>query len=309
MLRVFSKLGFLIFVAMLTLASCKQAGEPPQNQKLKIVATTGMVADLARVIGGDHVEVEALMGAGVDPHLYKASPGDINKLSSADAVLYTGMHLEGKMADVLEQVGRRIPVLAVTESVPTDKLLTDQINPQYPDPHIWFDVSLWAETIQPVADFLKKELPQHTEEIQANADDYKATMAALHEETLTEMKMVPEARRVLITAHDAFRYFGQAYGIEVLGIQGISTESEAGLKEVNNLVDVIVKRGVKAVFVETSVSEKNIQALIEGAKQRGADVKVGGSLFSDAMGAQGTTEGTYVGMIRHNVSQIVGALQ
>jgi manganese/zinc/iron transport system substrate-binding protein len=304
---------FLIVLGSLLVLSCIscRAGDKggAGSEKLQIVTTTGMVADLARVIGGDYVEVEALMGAGVDPHLYKASPGDINKLSSADAVLYSGLHLEGKMADVLEQVGRRIPVLAVTESVPKDKLLTDQINPQYPDPHIWFDMSLWAETIQPVADFLKKELPEHADEIQANADEYKATMAALHEETLSEMKKVPEARRVLITAHDAFRYFGRAYGIEVLGIQGISTESEAGLKEINNLVDVIVKRGVKAVFVETSVSQKNIQALIEGAKQRGADVKIGGSLFSDAMGAEGTSEGTYPGMIRHNVSQIVGGLQ
>lgn len=282
---------------------------PLPNETLRVVATTGMVADVVKRIGADAVRVEALMGPGVDPHLYKASTGDVAKLSSADVVFYNGLHLEGKMAEVLEQVGRRRAVATVTRAIPASRLLSYGPNAEAPDPHVWFDVSLWLETLDPVVDVLSKLRPDRAEAFRAQADAYRAELEKLHSEVAAEIASIPKERRLLVTAHDAFRYFGRAYDIEVLGIQGISTETEAGLAEINRLVDVIVRRGVRAVFVETSVSDKNVRALIEGARRRGADVRIGGSLFSDAMGAAGTPEGTYPGMVRHNVRQIVEALR
>jgi manganese/zinc/iron transport system substrate-binding protein len=273
------------------------------------VATTGMVADSVRNVGAKHVKVTALMGPGTDPHLYKANERDIRLISGADMVFISGLHLEGKLGDVLRAAGKAKPVIAVADILDTATLREPPGNPGAHDPHVWFDVSMWASTLDAVKDALVRQDPEHAADYERNAETYRTQLRELHEWCRQTISTIPESGRVMITAHDAFGYFGRAYAIEVRGIQGISTESEAGVREINDLVDLIVSRGVKAVFVESSVPRKNIEALIEGAKARGGDVRVGGELFSDAMGAEGTPEGTYIGMVRHNVETIVNALR
>lgn len=278
------------------------------NYPIKVVATTGMVADLVRNVGGQHVAVTQLMGEGVDPHLYKPSAGDISVLGGADIIFYSGRNLEGKMGDVFVRMARKKPTFAVTDSIDDKHILEDEA--QHYDPHLWFDVSLWGQAVGVVRDVLVQFDPKNAAEYRKNADAYQARLNVLHEWCKQQIASIPKEQRVLVTAHDAFRYFGRAYDIEVRGSQGISTESEAGIKEINDLVQFLANRKIKAVFVETSVSEKNIQALIEGClKGRNHKVVVGGELFSDAMGKPGTPEGTYEGMIRHNVETIVKALK
>lgn len=281
----------------------KFAGEYP----IHAVATTGMVADLAKRVGGERINVLQLMGEGVDPHLYKASPGDVSQLSRADIIFYSGLHLEGKMADVLEHLGREKPTVAVAEAIAKDKLL--QVGEHLYDPHVWFDVSLWRQTIDAIESALAEFDPPHKDEYRKRAEAYRAELTELHEECRRRIGQIPAERRVLVTAHDAFHYFGRAYDLEVKAIQGISTQAEAGIKQINDLVEFISRRGVKAVFVETSVSERNIEALVEGCRARGHEVEIGGQLFSDAMGQPGTPEGTYAGMVRHNVEAMVKALE
>lgn len=273
---------------------------------IRAVCTIGMVADLVRNVGGDRVAVTQLMGEGVDPHLYKASPGDVAKLNEADIIFFSGLHLEGKMADLFARIARKKPAFAVAEYLnESDVLLLDRS----PDPHVWFDVSLWRRVSETVQKVLEQYDPDGAAGYRERGKAYHAKLDALHTWAKEQIAAVPRERRVLVTAHDAFRYFGKAYDIEVRGIQGISTESEAGVREVNELVDFIVKRGIKAVFVESSVSERNVQALVEGCSARGHKVTIGGELFSDAMGKDGTPEGTYEGMVRHNVRTIVTALK
>src|SRR5262245_6227046 len=274
---------------------------------INVVCTTGMVADLVRNVGGDRVKVTQIMGEGVDPHLYKASPGDVNLLSGADAIFYSGLHLEGKMADVFVRMASKKLTFAVTQPILEDRIL-DNPEGAY-DPHLWFDVSLWREAAGGVRDALKAFDPKHADEYQTRADAYQAELAKLHEYAKEQLATVPKERRVLVTAHDAFRYFGRAYDIEVRGIQGISTESEAGVKEVNALVSFLVEKQIKAVFVESSVSDKNVKALLEGSRARGDRIRISGYLFSDAKGKNGSREGKYVGMVRHNVDTIVNALK
>ncbi|MGI8981508.1 MAG: metal ABC transporter solute-binding protein, Zn/Mn family [Pirellulaceae bacterium] len=282
----------------------KFAGQHP----IQIVCTTGMVADLARNVGGKHVEVKALMGAGVDPHLYKASPGDLSLMSNADMVLYSGLHLEGKMTEVFENLAREKPAVPVAErGIPHDQIL--EVEGGAHDPHVWFDVSLWSQAAAAVRDALISFDQAHADDYKANAAAYQARLAKLHEEAKTTIATIPKEQRVMVTAHDAFRYFGRAYDIEVRGIQGISTESEAGVKQINDLVKFLSERKIKAVFVETSVSDQNIRSLLEGSSASGHKVVIGGELFSDAMGNDGTPEGTYEGMVRHNVETIVKALK
>jgi len=277
------------------------------TEPVRVVATTGMVADLARRVGGNRVQVTSLMGAGVDPHTYKAVPGDVTLLNGADLIFYSGLHLEGKMADVFVRLARNKPTFAVTEYVPESMVLESSDGAF--DPHLWFDVKLWSEAAGVVRDVLKAFDPPHAETYQKNADAYQAELTKLDVESREQLATVPKSQRVLVTSHDAFRYFGRAYDVEVRGIQGISTDSEAGVREVNELVDYIVSRKVKSVFVESSVSERNMKALVEGCAARGHAVRIGGTLFSDAMGAEGTPEATYVGMVKHNVDTIVKALR
>jgi manganese/zinc/iron transport system substrate-binding protein len=274
---------------------------------IRVVCTTGMVADIASNIGGEHVAVTALMGEGVDPHLYKASPADVSQLSRADIIFYSGLHLEGKLAELLERMERRKPTVGVAERIPPDQILKDDHGAR--DPHVWFDVSLWSEAAVAAADALAQFDPPHADAYRTNLASYRERLANLHQYARNQLGMVPKDHRVLVTAHDAFRYFGRAYGVEVRGIQGISTDSEAGVRQVKELVDFLVDRKIKAVFIETSVSDQNIRSLLEGCQARGHDVVIGGSLFSDAMGKAGTPDGTYEGMVKHNVDTIVAALQ
>ncbi len=281
------------------------------------VCTTGMVADVVRNVGGDRVNVVQLMGEGVDPHLYKASTGDIARLESADVIFYSGLHLEGKMADIFERMARRRPTVAVTSGIVTSGNVTSGIGekrlletaPGHYDPHVWFDVALWNRTIPPVVEALVARDPEHEADYRARGQKYTEELEKLNAWCHERLGAIPTNRRVLVTAHDAFSYFARAYDFEVRAIQGISTESEAGVREINQLVAFMVERGVKAVFVESSVSERNIRALVEGCEARGHHVTVGGELFSDAMGRPGTPEGTYAGMVRHNVETIARSLE
>jgi manganese/zinc/iron transport system substrate-binding protein len=266
--------------------------------------------DLKIEHGGEHIRVVQLMGEGIDPHLYKASPGDISLLDKADAIFYSGLHLEGKMVDIFERMSQRKLTVAVTAQVEESshsRLL--EVEDGYHDPHVWFDVALWRETIAAVADALAQFDPDHAADYQSNADDYRKQFDELHEYCLEQIASIPEERRVLVTAHDAFQYFGRAYNLEVKAIQGVSTVSEASAKHIDELVKFIVERKIKAVFVESSVSDQNIQLLIEGCAALDHKLTIGGELFSDAPGKPGTMEGTYVGMVRHNVDTIVKSLK
>jgi manganese/zinc/iron transport system substrate-binding protein len=289
---------------MLASASGAWAGMPP----LRVVATTGMIADAAGQIGGDHVEVRALMGPGVDPHAYRQTRSDIVAMTQADLVLRHGLYLEAQMEDFFRDLGASRTVVAVGEAVPADRLIAHTAYADRLDPHVWMDPELWANVVLAVRDALTAQRNDLAEVFAANAEAHLAEVAALGTYGQAVLAGVPADRRVLVTAHDAFAYFGLAYGFEVIGIQGISTQSEAGLARVAELVDLLVARDIGAVFVETSVSDRNIRALIEGAAARGHEVRIGGELYSDAMGPDGTYEGTYVGMIDHNVTIIARAL-
>ena len=279
-----------------------------RGEPVLAVATVGMVADLVRMVGGDEVDVVTMIGEGVDPHVYKPTRNDVVLLQRADVVFYNGLLLEGRMADVLNRVrGRGKPVVAVAEVIGEARLLAGE-EAGHHDPHVWMDVRLWAEALPPVADALAALRPEHGERFRERAAIAALQLEAFDRYVREVAESIPLTKRVLITAHDAFHYFGRAYGLEVMGIQGLSTESEAGLHDINRLVDVLVARGVGAIFVETSVADKNVRALVEGARARGHAVVIGGSLFSDAMGAPGTPEGTYLGMIEHNIHVIAGAL-
>jgi manganese/zinc/iron transport system substrate-binding protein len=279
------------------------------ENELQVTATIGMIADVAKEIGSPHVTVVGLMGPGVDPHLYKATSSDLRKLRGADVILYNGLHLEGRMADVLVKLARSVPAVQVTETIP-ESLLREppEFAGQY-DPHVWFDVSMWRYVAEHIRDTFVEMDAANAKDYRANADAYIAKMDTLHAYAQKQIATIPESSRVLVTAHDAFGYFGHAYGIEVKGIQGVSTASEYGLQDLSRLVDVLVARKIKAVFVESSVSSKSIEALVRGAKGKGHSVVIGGELFSDAMGQAGTEEGTYLGMVRHNVDTIVKALK
>ena len=304
-------------LAALFLAACGDSGNTspassasssPTGYPYRVVTTVGMVADIARHVAGDHAEVINIIGEGVDPHLYKPTRSDVAMLKSGNIVFYAGLHLEGKMGEAIESIRGDIPVHAVAEDIDPADLLSPPEFAGSHDPHVWMDASLWARSTQAIADQLAAYDPTHASDYQANAAAYIGQLTELHAYAQRVIASVPERQRILVTAHDAFNYFGRAYGIEVRGIQGISTESEAGLEDINNLVNMLVEREIAAVFVETSVSDKNIRALIEGAAAQNHTVTIGGSLFSDAMGSPGSYEGTYIGMIDHNATTIARAL-
>lgn len=299
--------GIILLLGLTCLMACQPKAKDKQRERLMIVTTTSMIADAVKNVTGESADVIALMGAGVDPHLYKATQGDLQKLTDADIIFYNGLHLEGKMAEVLEKLGRTKTVIAVTESIAENKLrlITEDIH----DPHIWFDVKLWKEAVTTIEQTLIKVDSTKQSFYQVNAKRYVTQLDSLDRAVAEQILTIPETQRVLITAHDAFGYFGDAYAMEVRGLQGISTVSEFGLKDVTELVDFIISRKIKAIFVETSVSEKSINAVIEGCKNRDWPVSIGGSLYSDAMGEANTPEGTYIGMVSKNVSTIVSALR
>jgi manganese/zinc/iron transport system substrate-binding protein len=299
----------LAFTAASCGASSPTAGSGTEG-KMKVTATIGMIADVVKQVGGEHVEVIGLMKAGVDPHLYKASQGDIKRLDQADIIFYNGLHLEGKMVSVLEKIGKTKPTVAVSKDIDPSLLKAWEGGGEGTyDPHIWFDVRHWMSATETIRDTLKEHDPDNAAYYDEHAASYLKELAKLHEYAKEQIASIPEQSRVLVTAHDAFHYFGDAYGIKVIGLQGISTASEAGTNDVSGLRDFLVENKIKAVFVESSVPKKTIEAVIDGAKQLGHTVNIGGELFSDAMGEEGTPEGTYIGMVRHNVDTIVNALK
>jgi manganese/zinc/iron transport system substrate-binding protein len=279
------------------------------TQSITIVSTTGMITDLVERIAGDRAEVIGLIGAGIDPHLYSATRSDIQTLLSADIVFYNGLLLEGKMSDALVRVaGSGTTVRAVTEEIDESFLLAPEEFEGHHDPHVWMDPSAWSKAAAVIRDTLIEHDPASESVYSDNAAALIAQIAELDEYAQRVLHTVPEEQRILVTAHDAFNYFGQRFGYEVVGIQGISTESEAGVRDIERIVSLLVDKQIRAVFVETTVSERNIRALIAGANAQGHGVVIGGHLFSDAMGPSGTYEGTYVGMIDHNVTTIARAL-
>lgn len=298
----------LPFMALLSLLSCGPKEKQP-NDKLTIVCTTNILGDLVEQLVGEQAEVVSLMGAGVDPHLYKATQGDLVQLNRADVIVYNGLHLEGKMTDIFEKLAKRKQILVAAGGIPESKLINNSDFQGAFDPHLWFDIEMWSM----VAEHLSKELMAiekiDAQQLKQKMTSYLNELEALHQWVETSISTIPQNQRVLITAHDAFAYFGRAYGIEVRGLQGISTVSEYGLRDVSDLVKFITKRKIKAVFVESSVSARSIEAVVKGCESRGHNVRIGGTLYSDAMGEKGSEAGTYVGMVKHNVTTIVENLK
>lgn len=293
---------------LLLLIAC-DAPKREQGGKKLVVCTTGMITDLATNIGGQRIDVTGLMGPGVDPHYYKASQGDIKRLSDADLILYNGLFLEGKMEEIFAKMARKKKVVAISSLIPHEQLRKPPELKGHHDPHIWFDVSLWQQTIDLVVTSLSELDPAGAQDFERRGQAYATRLDSLHRWVSEQIEQVDPGRRVLVTAHDAFGYFGRAYNIEVLGLQGISTVAEYGVNDVSHLVDLIVERKVKAIFVESSVPQRSINAVREGCLARNHDVKIGGTLYSDAMGAKGSGADTYVGMVQSNVNTIVGALK
>jgi manganese/zinc/iron transport system substrate-binding protein len=274
--------------------------------RIRVTATVGMIGDAVATIGGDHVDLTTLMGPGIDPHLYKPSARDIDALGDTDLIVYGGLHLEGRMVDLFEQIHQLdIPAVAVGEAIPEDRLLVlDGAH----DPHIWFSVPLWQIAVEATRDALIAVAPEHAETFDTNAAAYRTELDALDGYVRDRTAAVPEHLRVLVTAHDAFGYFGSAYGYEVHAIQGLSTTAEAGAGDIQDLADFLAAREIPAIFVESSVPRGTVEALREATRSRGWDVAIGGELFSDAMGTAGTPEGTYIGMVTHNIDTIVAGL-
>lgn len=286
----------------------KEQSDPSTTGKLRVVTTIGMITDIVRNVGGDRVAVIGLMGPGVDPHLYKPSAGDVQKLNSANLIFYNGLHLESKMGDILAKMSGGPKTVAVTDAIDRTLLLKPpEFEGQY-DPHLWFDVTLWMKAVESVRDGLSESDPDSTVIYGNNAKHYLAKLTELHAHVQSQAERVPPQQRVLVTAHDAFNYFGNAYGFEVRGLQGISTATEAGIADVQVLATFIAERRIPAIFVESSVSPRSLKAVKAAVKSKGFNVEIGGELFSDAMGNAGTPEATYIGMVRHNIDTIVRAL-
>ena len=307
MQRIYILLCLMVLLAG-TGCDPKEQPDAPGTGKYRVVTTIGMITDVVKNVGGDRVEVIGLMGPGVDPHLYKASAGDVQKLDSASLIFYNGLHLESKMGDLLNVGKYRDKTFAVTDAADRSLLLTPpEFEGQY-DPHLWFDVTLWMKAVGKVRDVLSEFDSDNTLMYRSNAERYLAKLSELHEYVKTQVERVPSEQRVLVTAHDAFNYFGKAYGFEVRGLQGISTATEAGIADVQALATFIAERQIPAIFVESSVSTRSLEAVKAAVKSKGFEVKIGGELFSDAMGNEGTPGGTYIGMVRHNIDTIVKAL-
>jgi manganese/zinc/iron transport system substrate-binding protein len=306
---------WLALLLCIPAGACQGPGGNPKpadlaRRKVQVVATTGMITDAVRQVGGERVEVTGLMGPGTDPHLYKASEGDVGRMEQADVIFYNGLHLEGQMGQVLEQMQRRIKAVAVTSALD----MKADVRPAPPgfegshDPHVWFDVRLWMKAVGGVRDALAELDPTHAETYRANAARYLDELGRLHEEVKAKAEKVPKPQRVLITAHDAFYYFGHAYGFEVRSLQGVSTAAEPGVADVQELADFIVGRRIPAIFIESSVPRKNVEAVQAAVRAKGFRVEVGGELNSDALGSPGTPAESYAGMVRHNIDTIVTAL-
>ncbi|MDX5418190.1 MAG: zinc ABC transporter substrate-binding protein [Hymenobacteraceae bacterium] len=308
------KLYSLLLALCITLlfSACTQTdskGTLTAGERMRVVTTTSILKDAVQNIVGNAAEVESIMGSGVDPHLYKATQGDLQKLTDADVIVYNGLYLEGKMGEVLDKLSRQKTVVTATAGIPEGKLRQSQQYADSNDPHVWFDVQLWMEVVKHLSQELQQKDPANAQVYAQNTDAYLQELEALHQWVAQQVGTIPEQQRILITAHDAFGYFGDAYHIKVRGLQGISTVSEFGLQDVSSLVRYIADNKIKAVFVESSVSPKAIEAVVIGSREKGHEVKVGGTLYSDALGEEGTPEGEYTGMVRYNVNTIVSALK
>ena len=307
--NVLTKLNLVIAVcvAMMLLISCGKGGAT-SGKKIKVTTTTTMLTDLVKTIGGDKVEVTGLMGEGVDPHLYSASAGDIEKLGNADIIVYGGLHLEGKMTEIFEKLtSQNKNILNVGDKLDKSKIhLVDQ---NTPDPHVWFNTELWEKEAEAIEAELSKFDPKNSEYYKENLKKYKVELVELTNYVKTEFSKIPEKSRVLVTAHDAFNYFGEQFGLEVKAIQGVSTDSETGTKNISDLANFIVERNIKAIFVESSVPKKSIEALQEAVKARGKEVKIGGELYSDSLGDEAHNTETYIKTVKANADTIVNALK
>ncbi len=299
---------FIILIVAVGLYSC--ADQATTSSKPSIVATTTMLSDLARQIGQDSIEVQGLMGSGVDPHLYKASEGDVSKLFNADLIIYNGLHLEGKMGEIFEKMqSQNIKTVALAEVLSKDGLISSEYFASNYDPHIWFDISYWKQVAQAFKDELIALDPESKNYYTSNYENYLKQLTELEVRIKSIIAELPEEKRILVTAHDAFNYFGQAYGFQVVGLQGLSTATEAGVQDVQRIADFIIKNQVKAIFVESSVPKRTIEALQAAVLSKDFNVAIGGTLYSDALGNAGTPEGEYLGMFMANVNTIVNALK
>lgn len=303
------KYAYTFIFALALLASCTQSTNQSSNEKPHVVATTGMLYDAVINIAGDRMTAEAIMGPGVDPHLYKATQGDLAKLNKADLVVYNGILLEGKMSDILDKLGRQKPVVAAASIIPDSMLLKAAGYEDAKDPHVWFDVNRWKYAVQEIGNAVVDLDSSNASFYRQNTRQYLAELDLLDKYVRSKINEIPESQRILVTAHDAFGYFGDSYGMQVEALQGISTVADFGLKDIANLIDLIIENNIKAIFVETSVSTKSINAVVTGCKEKGHEVTIGGYLYSDAMGELGTVEGTYIGMFKKNVNTIVDALK
>lgn len=302
------RLTIIIFFAAILL-SCTPSSEKTSDSSLHVVATTGMLYDIVVNIAKDKMTAEAIMGPGVDPHLYKATQGDLSKLKKADLIVYNGILLEGKMSEILKKMGKLKPVVAAAESLPDSLLLNAADYKDAYDPHIWFDIKRWKYAVDEVSKAMISIDTQNEEFYRTNTNRYLKQLDSLDNFVRTRILEIPENQRILVTAHDAFGYFGDSYNVKVEALQGISTVADFGLKDVANLIDLIIENNIKAIFVETSVSDKSINAVVTGCREKGHNVQIGGYLYSDAMGDIGTVEGTYIGMFKKNVNTIVEALK
>ncbi|WP_405251035.1 metal ABC transporter solute-binding protein, Zn/Mn family [Dokdonia sp. Asnod3-C12] len=301
-------LYIVIVIFTLSVISCR--GEKESNGKLNVVATTSMITDLVKNIGGDLINLEGLMGAGVDPHLYKASAGDVTKLAGADVIFYNGLHLEGKLVEVFEKMNAtQVTQVPLGESLDKTTLIGSDYFASNYDPHVWFNIQYFKQFAAEVVSTLSRKDPQNAKSYEANAQNYLAQLDELEAEIKATIATLPAEKRILVTAHDAFNYFGKSYGFEVVGLQGLSTATEAGVKDVQRLSQFIIDKKVKAIFVESSVPRRTIEALQAAVQSRGQEVVIGGSLYSDALGNAGSVEGTYIGMFKYNVTTIVEALK
>jgi manganese/zinc/iron transport system substrate-binding protein len=299
----------IVFFLIITLVfNCKN--ETKDNGKLNVVTTTSMITDLVKNIAGDSINVQGLMGSGVDPHLYKASEGDVSKLVNADIIFYNGLHLEGKLVEVFEKMGSatKTPIALADELDKTTLIGSDYFASNY-DPHVWFDIEYFKQFANRVTGVLSEKNPENASTFQANKKKYIAELDMLQINVKSIIETLPQEKRILVTAHDAFNYFGKAYGFEVVGLQGLSTATEAGVQDVQKLAKFIIDKQIKAIFVESSVPKRTIEALQAAVKSKGHDVEIGGTLYSDALGTKGTVEGTYIGMFEYNVNTIVNALK
>jgi manganese/zinc/iron transport system substrate-binding protein len=298
----------LIFSIISVFFGCKN--DKKDNGKLNIVTTTTMITDLVKNIGGDYINVQGLMGSGVDPHLYKASEGDVSKLVNADIIFYNGLHLEGKLVEVFEKMEKsnKTPI-ALAEEIDKSTLIGSDYFASNYDPHVWFNIEYFKLFANKVTKVLSEKDPENATNYIENEKIFLSKLDALQEQIKATIETLPQEKRILVTAHDAFNYFGKNYGFEVVGLQGLSTATEAGVQDVQKLAAFIIEKNVKAIFIESSVPKRTIEALQAAVKSKGHEVTIGGTLYSDALGNAGTIEGTYIGMFEYNVNTIVNALK